>query len=442
MKTKRLIVLIGFVSTLITLSCKIDKVSAQVNDKQSESAQPLHFVAKDKEIGWLKTNCIKIKTVQAESGFEDLQPLKKLIGNARIVALGENTHGTSEVFKIKHRLIEFLASEMNFTILSIELGMPESYEVNEYVLYGKGDPKALLKKFSFWPFNNQEFLDLIEWMRKYNASGKGRVQFTGFDTQHFAGSFEIISKYADKNDKVLKSKIDSIAKIYEDLASKGKQIAESEDELQLFHHICESVLSYLSINKNSISRISCEKEIKWLLCNARIIVQSSNPVGFTDMAYRDKCMAENVEWLLENNLNEKIILWGHIGHLRKELPWLGGYLSKKFGINYYSIGTASNSGNYTAVNSNKLTPTNTLNASEPGSFEFSFHKTGIPIFYFDFNQVTKSEQESLWMTKALNYRGIGSDATEKQFSPVRISEWYNAIIYIDSTHASNCFYTY
>ena len=63
--------------------------------------------------------------MQSESGFE-IQPLKKMIGSSRIVALGENTHGTSEVFKMKHRLIEFLATEMGFTILSVEVGMPEA----------------------------------------------------------------------------------------------------------------------------------------------------------------------------------------------------------------------------------------------------------------------------------------------------------------------------
>ena len=74
------------------------------------------FEANSKELKWLKNHIVRIKTVQAGNGFDDLEPIKKIIGDARIVGLGENTHGSSEVFQMKHRLVEFLASEMGFTI--------------------------------------------------------------------------------------------------------------------------------------------------------------------------------------------------------------------------------------------------------------------------------------------------------------------------------------
>src|SRR5215472_2302736 len=61
--------------------------------------------------------------------------------------------------------------------------MPEAYSVNDYVLNGKGDPKQLLKGMYFWTWNTQEVLDMIEWMRQFNQSGRGRIEFTGFDMQ-------------------------------------------------------------------------------------------------------------------------------------------------------------------------------------------------------------------------------------------------------------------
>ena len=48
-----------------------------------------------------------------------------MIGDAHIVSLGEATHGTAEFFRMKHRLVEFLASEMGFTVFAIEANMPE-----------------------------------------------------------------------------------------------------------------------------------------------------------------------------------------------------------------------------------------------------------------------------------------------------------------------------
>ena len=88
---------------------------------------------------------IPFDTAEAGHGFADLQPLKAVIGDARIVALGEGTHGTREFFRMKHRLTEFLAAEMGFTLFAIEANMPEAYRINEYVLTGKGDPKELLR---------------------------------------------------------------------------------------------------------------------------------------------------------------------------------------------------------------------------------------------------------------------------------------------------------
>jgi hypothetical protein len=63
---------------------------------------------------WIKTNAIRLSTVQAGNGFADMEPLAKIVGNARIVALGEATHGTREFFQLKHRMVEFLATRMGF----------------------------------------------------------------------------------------------------------------------------------------------------------------------------------------------------------------------------------------------------------------------------------------------------------------------------------------
>jgi erythromycin esterase-like protein len=112
-----------------------------------------------------------------------MQPLKAVVGDARVVSLGEATHGTREFFQVKHRMLEFLASEMGFTIFSIEANMPEAYRLNDYVLKGTGDPAQLLKGLYFWTWDTEEVLDMIRWMRAFNASGRGRIEFTGFDMQ-------------------------------------------------------------------------------------------------------------------------------------------------------------------------------------------------------------------------------------------------------------------
>jgi erythromycin esterase-like protein len=134
-------------------------------------------------VDWIRSHAVPLKTPEAGHGFDDLQPLKALIGSARIVSLGEATHGSREFFQLKHRVLEFLAGEMGFSIFSIEANMPEAYRLNDYVLEGKGDPAQLLRGMYFWTWDTEEVLAMIRWMREFNQSGKGRVQFTGFDMQ-------------------------------------------------------------------------------------------------------------------------------------------------------------------------------------------------------------------------------------------------------------------
>ena len=65
-------------------------------------------------IEWISENAIQISTVEPGNGFEDLLPIGEMIGDARIVSLGEPTHGNREVFQLKHRIIEYLVKENGF----------------------------------------------------------------------------------------------------------------------------------------------------------------------------------------------------------------------------------------------------------------------------------------------------------------------------------------
>ena len=159
---------------------------------------------------WIRARAIPLQTVEAGHGFDDLQPLTKVVGDARIVSLGEATHGTREFFQLKHRLLEFLASQKGFTIFSIEANMPEAYRLNDFVLNGKGDPKQLLKGMYFWTWDTEEVLDMILWMREFNRSGKGRVEFTGFDMQTPDVAMDAVKSFASLHDRAYATALDSI----------------------------------------------------------------------------------------------------------------------------------------------------------------------------------------------------------------------------------------
>src|SRR5215469_13255674 len=152
---------------------------------------------------WIAGHAIRLTTPEAGHGFDDMQPLKQVVGKARIVALGEATHGTREFFQLKHRMIEFLATQMGFTVFTIEANMPEAYKLNDYVLGGAGDPKQLLRGMYFWTWQTEEVLAMVEWMREFNRSGKGHIEFTGFDMQTPTLAAQIVRRYVAEHDPSL-----------------------------------------------------------------------------------------------------------------------------------------------------------------------------------------------------------------------------------------------
>jgi len=113
------------------------------------------------QIAWLQQNATPLTTLQPAVNDAELDPLKGAIGTTRIVGLGEGTHGTSEFFQMKSRVVSYLARNLGFTIFAIEANMPEAYEMNDYVLNGNGDPKQLLTAMYFWTWNTQEVLDMV-----------------------------------------------------------------------------------------------------------------------------------------------------------------------------------------------------------------------------------------------------------------------------------------
>lgn len=131
-------------------------------------------------IEWLRKSARPFNTCEPGGSDRDLAPLRVVVGDAHLVALGEVQSGTHEFFQMKRRIVEYLAIHMGCTLLAVEEHMPEANRVNDYILTGRGDPKALLARISR-PKRTQEFLDLVEWMREFNRSGRGRLQLAGFD---------------------------------------------------------------------------------------------------------------------------------------------------------------------------------------------------------------------------------------------------------------------
>jgi erythromycin esterase len=399
--------------------------------------EPLTREQKD----WLKKNALPFDTAEPGHGFADLKPLRDLVGQARIVSLGEATHGTSECFKMKHRLTEFLAGEMGFTHFAIEANMPEAYRVNRYVLTGKGDPKELLRGMYFWTWDAQEVLDLIEWMRAFNASGKGKMQFLGFDMQFGRVATDNVRAFVKEADPDYASELE---KAYDGLADywgtaeqakAARGLSREEKDKRAARAL--DVVKHLEAGREGYLKKAQADEVDRATQDARVAWQAVREAA-GGPAHRDECMAENVGWILGHApKGSKIVLWAHNGHVARRPGWMGSYLAKRYGKDMVVAGFALHEGRYTAVGKGGLTDANEAKPPPAGSVEWNCHETGLPRFILDLRGAKDSPGS--WLAKPQLFRSIGALAMDQQFYPTTVADDYDLLIYFDRTTPSACF---
>jgi erythromycin esterase len=436
-------------------TARFDNLSVDLDGKpydEAGKAAQAALALKPEQLAWLKENAVPFATDEAGHGFDDLKPLRAMIGDARVVALGEGTHGTAEFFRMKHRLTEFLAAEMGFTVFAIEASMPETYRVNDYVLKGEGDPKELLSGMYFWTWNTQEVLDLILWMREFNKAGKGRVEFLGFDMQEPKLAAANVRAFVAKADpdylKTLDEAYDGLKsyhKLQRDASPRQPggegpgavaAIATRLEVGKLSGRVGE-VLKHLEGERDRLAAAGDPKAVDWAIQNARVVTQAVTMIT-AGPSHRDRCMAENVDWILaQHPPGTKVVLWAHNGHVARSKNAMGGFLARRHPTDMAVVGFAFHEGRYNAfarmwggLKANDARP------SEPGSVEHALHQTGLPRAAVDLRGASKTSPGSAWLAGPLEHRSIGALHVESAFFPAVLPEEYDVLIFFDKTSPS------
>jgi erythromycin esterase-like protein/beta-lactamase regulating signal transducer with metallopeptidase domain len=134
-------------------------------------------------VAWVAQHAIELKSIDpADTEFADLEPMKKLIGDARIVMLGEQSHGDGATFHTKTRLIKFLHERMGFDVLVFESGL---YDCNRaWQAFKKGRPPleaARLGVFGIWS-ESEQMQPLFAYVAQ-RAKTDRPLELAGFDDQ-------------------------------------------------------------------------------------------------------------------------------------------------------------------------------------------------------------------------------------------------------------------
>lgn len=362
-------------------------------------------------VRWVAEHAVAVRSIDpADEDFSDLLPLVQAIGKARVVQLGEATHGDGATFLAKGRLLRFLHQVMGFDVLAWESGLFDVRRVDAALRAGL--PSAEAASRGLYPaWRNLESMPALDYVRASQGTGRPidtvgfdcRVGLPGNRTELFP---KAIFDFFDRLDPTLISKQDredfnAVSLAVSSLPSERHWKPEIRQLLDLPRRLIDSI----DRRRDELLAFYAPREIDFvrqslvsLLATERGIVPGGMRAS-ADGYRRDTAMAENFLWWLNGPLKDrKVIIWAHNYHvmndnyLAKEgsVPETGGafirgpmgrVLKTTLGPDLYTIGFTSHGGTYFDLDKATAQPVS------PGALEALLHATGRPWLFLDFSHL-------------------------------------------------------
>ncbi|MBI1344246.1 MAG: erythromycin esterase family protein [Terrimonas sp.] len=260
----------------------------------------------------------------------NLEPLLQKIGDARIVMLGEASHGTHEYYQWRAYITQRLIREKGFNFIAVEGDWPDCYRLNRFIKGYDTDNKSVYKvlhAFNRWPtwmWANWEIVALGEWLHQHNTGlpANKKVGFYGLDVYSLWESMEAIMQYLEKTDMQAFHIAEEAFRCFEPYRKdEGQAYARA---LQFVPDICENEVVHLlkkirqqlptynsdyenvfSTEQNALVAVHAEKYYRAML--------KGGPHSWN---VRDRHMADTLARLLTfHGKNSKAIIWEHNTHI-------------------------------------------------------------------------------------------------------------------------------
>jgi erythromycin esterase len=387
-----------------------------------------NFPVSEETVGALRANAIPIATAEPGNGTQDLEFLRSIVGDSRILSMGEATHGTREFAQLKQRVIEYCVSHLGFTVIGLETHYGKTLAINDYVLNGKG---SAAKAVAGTLVNTEEAVALVEWVRDWNIAHDRKVSFFGFDMQECLPEAQHLFKYLQRVDPVLAATTVELTTILPPYA--WSPIADTVQNA-VVARIRELLTSFDAKRDRWIKQTS---KTEWHSARQSAVVvaqcvgtpRATNPEEYSKFHnWRERCMAENVRTLLEvEGPGAKAVLWAHNLHVRRS-PWrpnllsMGGLLHAEFGAQQVVVGFGFNQGKFSALDGARRLVDHTVGPAPAGFLDAALARTGLPFLALDFRSLPSKGPVAEWMASKPLQRSVGGG-----FQPARwnsVTYWY------------------
>jgi erythromycin esterase len=260
----------------------------------------------------------------------DLQPMLRRIGDAKIVMLGEASHGTHEYYTWRARISKILIEEKGFNFIAVEGDWPDCYRLNRFIKGYDADNKSAFKvlhEFNRWPtwmWANWEIAALGEWMKKHNAGlpANKKAGFYGLDVYSLWESMEYIMQYLKKNDPAALKIAENAYRCFEPYRKdEGRSYAHAStfvpelcqtEVVDMLKEIQRKMPQYNTDHENVFSA----EQNALIAVNAEKYYRAMIGGGPDSWNIRDKHMAGTLNRLLAfHGENSKAIVWQHNTHI-------------------------------------------------------------------------------------------------------------------------------
>ena len=382
-------------------------------------------------------------------------------GDARVVLLGEATHGTSEFYRARAAITRHLVEHHGFNIVALEADWPDAGRIDDYVRHNAPRPRRgdVFVRFPTWMWRNTEFLEFADWLRGHNEDvpEAERVSVHGLDVYSLSESIHAVLEYLDSVDPAeaarARQRYGCLTPWQDNPAHYGRAAVHGHGPL------CEAgaIAQLVKLLHNRLEYLGDDGE-RWFDA-----VQNANIVRAAERYYRAMYQSSTMSWNLRDRHmfdtlqavlthrgdGARAVIWAHNSHIgyaaATSMGWQGefniGELCRRtYGDDAVLIGFGTDTGTVAAAAEwGDDMRVMTVRPARVDSHEHSFRQTGIARSLTDWRGDDKRELADRLRMPLLE-RAIGvvyrpeSERSSHYFEAV-LSDQFDAYVWFEQTTA-------
>jgi protein-L-isoaspartate(D-aspartate) O-methyltransferase len=396
-------------------------------------------------------------------GDAALDALVERVGDARVVLLGEATHGTSEFYRVRARITRALIERKGFDFVAVEADWPDASLLNDYVVTGPRRSSLSFKpftRFPTWMWRNRETAEFIEWLRAYNqraARDRGSVGFHGLDLYSMFTSIAAVLAYLDQVDPSLaasaRERYGSLLPWQKNPADYGQAVligSQSSAEQAVVTLLTDLLARRLEYTQKDGARFFDAAQNARLVKNSEHYYRTMYQADADSWNLRDAHMFETFESLLDfYGPRSRGIIWEHNSHVgdatatemgsRGELN-VGQLCRARFELRAHSVGFGTHRGSVMAASSwGGSMREMSVRPSHRDSYEHLFHEVERPAFVLHLREPRREALRAELLEPRLE-RAIGvvyrpDTELQSHYFHASLPLQFDEYIWLDETHA-------